>query len=208
MSRGDGGRRGVGHTPDPPVRPVAPTAPPAARSDGTGQGEGRGTYRRLGASRTARDREQNRRDERSEDLKADKRRGRPSVPEQQMLGVLATLGERYGEDYTREHKITAGDGWYVAHVDFAWPRDHLVIEVYGGPHYKPFFDPGGDRDSKEARRIQAIESVGWEVLIVRDYEMKEKTWLRAVEKVTQFLDAHRGQWPGQERQERQEQWEG
>ncbi len=195
MSRGDGGRRGAGRTPDPPARPVAP---PASRLDAPGKGGGRGTYRRLGVSRTARDREQNRRDERSEDLKADKRRGRPSVPEQQMLGVLATLGERYGEDYTREHKITAGDGWYVAHVDFAWPRDRLVIEVYGGPHYKPFFDPGGDRDSKEARRILAIESVGWEVLIVRDYEMKEKTWLRAVEKVKGFLDEHRDLWPKSE----------
>ena len=166
--------------------------------DGPGKGDGQQAYRRLGTSRTDGDRERNRRDAGAEDLRADKRRGRPSIPEQQMLGVLATLGEQYGVDYVREHKITAYDGWYVTHVDFAWPENRLVIEVYGGPHYKTFFDPDGDRDSKEARRIKAIESVGWEVLIVHDYDMKEKTWLDSVEKVRDFLNAQRGWWPGQE----------
>lgn len=196
MSRGGNERTGAGRGAGHQTRQEAPRAAPHDKP----------TEELPRAERTPTEREKarNRSREKAETLRADKRRGRPSVPEQQMLGVLATLGERYGEDYTREHKIAAGDGRYVAHVDFAWPRDHLVIEVYGGPHYKPFFDPGGDRDSKEARRIQAIESVGWEVLIVRDYEMKEKTWLRAVEKVTQFLDAHRGQWPGQEQQEQRE----
>jgi hypothetical protein len=145
---------------------------------------------------TEREKARNRRQERTEDKKADIRRGRPSVPEQQMLGVLAVLGERYGEDYQHEAKIKDGD-WYITHADVAWP-ERLIIEVYGGPHYKPFFDRMGQRDEDQERRIATLQSVGWRVLIVYDYELTRDAWLATVEKVARFLNQQREQDVGQE----------
>ena len=46
--------------------------------------------------RTEQERKENRRTEHAEDRKADTRRWRPTIPEQQLLSVLAMLGERYG----------------------------------------------------------------------------------------------------------------
>jgi hypothetical protein len=50
------------------------------------------------------------------------RRVHPTVPEQQMLGILATLGERDGIDFHREYKIAPG-----LYADIAFPTDRLVI---------------------------------------------------------------------------------
>ena len=81
----------------------------------------------IGRQRTEREREGNRRLERAEEVRAAWRIARPTAPEQQMMSVLATLGERYGEDYLREHKIKEGD-WYVTHVDFAFPASlHAIV---------------------------------------------------------------------------------
>jgi len=70
--------------------------------------------------------------------------------------------------------------------------------VYGPPHYEPFGDPKGDRAEKDVRRIQTINSVGWEVLIVYDYEITRDIWIDMVDKVQAFLQEGRGRWPGQE----------
>ncbi|MGI8553082.1 MAG: DUF559 domain-containing protein [Dehalococcoidia bacterium] len=119
-----------------------------------------------------------------------KRLSRPTVPEQQLISVLATLGERYGTDYVREHKVKDG-AWYVAHVDFAWPEERLVIEVYGGPHYKPALDRLGTREADDAARIAQIEEAGWSVLIVRDTELAQVRWVLALEQVRTFLKKSR-----------------
>lgn len=116
-----------------------------------------------------------------------------------MIGVLAVLGERYGEDYYHEAKIKDGD-WYISHVDFAWPAaaDRQIIEVYGGPHYKPELDRTGTRQEDDARRIATLRSVGWEVLIVYDYEITRDAWTTVVEKVERFLNREPVQDTGQE----------
>ena len=142
---------------------------------------------------TERDREENRRTERAEDRKADGRRWRPTVPEQQLWSVLAALGERYGDDYEREYKIKGADGQYLTHVDYAWPSAGLVIEVYGGPHHKPFFDPEGTRGQDDADRIDLVKAAGWQVLIVRDSELVQKRWQGTLDKVERFLARGRAQ---------------
>ncbi len=138
--------------------------------------------------RTERERTANRRLESAEDLRAAQRLTRPTVPEQQMMSVLATLGERYHEDYFREHKVTEAGGWYVTHVDFAWLAKRLVVEVYGGPHYKPALDKTGTKQEDDARREATIVRAGWKVLVVRDTELTQAHWLSTVDKVRQFLD--------------------
>lgn len=146
---------------------------------------------------TERDKARNRRQERAEEKKAEIRRGQPSVPEQQMIGVPAVLGERYGEDYYHEAKIKNGD-WYISHADFAWPENRQIIEVYGGPHYKPELDCTGTRQEGDAWRIATLQSVGWEVLVVYDYEITRDTWTTVVEKVERFLNQEPMQVAGQE----------
>ncbi len=77
--------------------------------------------------------ERNQRAEVREADKADARRLAPYFTEQRMLGLLAELGERYRLDYQREYTVRdEANDWYVTHVDFAWPREQLVTEVYPG----------------------------------------------------------------------------
>lgn len=104
-----------------------------------------------------------------------------------MVGVLAVLGERYNEDYYHEAKIKDGD-WYISHVDFAWPQSRLFLEVYGGPHYKPELDRTETRHEDDARRIATLKSIGWDVLVVYDFEISRDTWPVIVEKVGRFLN--------------------
>jgi very-short-patch-repair endonuclease len=87
-----------------------------------------------------------------------------------MIGLLAVLGERY-----------------ISHVDFAWPQYHRILEFYGGPHYKPELDRRGTRHEDDARRIATLESVGWHVLIVFDFEISRDAWPTVIEKVERFL---------------------
>jgi very-short-patch-repair endonuclease len=140
--------------------------------------------------RTERERQINRRLERAEEVRAAWRLARPTAPEQQMMSVLATLGERYGEDYVREHKIKEGE-WYVTHVDFAWPGTGRVIEVYGGPHYKPALDRTGTRQEDDRQRVAEIAAAGWAVLVVEDTALTQARWAATVEEVRAFLDRGR-----------------
>ncbi len=96
------------------------------------------------------------------------RRDRPSDDERRMIGLLAELGERDargtgepGHVYEREYKVAP-----FTHVDFAWPESGKVIEVYGGVHLIPELDPNGTRAAYDAARIERIEGLGWEVLVV------------------------------------------
>ena len=125
---------------------------------------------------------------------ADWRRAHPTVPEQQMMGLLAGAGEHYRQDYQREHKITTPDGRFVTHVDFAWPEERLALEVYGGVHYGRYFDADGQRSADDARRVRAVESTGWEVLVVRDDELTQDRWSATLDRVTAWLEDNRGRW--------------
>jgi very-short-patch-repair endonuclease len=71
----------------------------------------------------------------------------------------------------------------------------LVIEVYGGPHYKPALDRNGTRQEDDARRIAEIREAGWAVLIVRDTELTRQRWAALVERVRVFLDTGRDPGP-------------
>jgi very-short-patch-repair endonuclease len=137
--------------------------------------------------RAAQDWRANERSERAEDRKADVRRWRPTVPEQQLWSILSALGERYGTDFEREFKIRTPEGWYLTHVDYAWPSLGYVIEMYGGPHHKAFFDPRGNRQEEDAARIARIEAAGWTVLVVRDAEVTRERWRSTLVKVERFL---------------------
>jgi len=141
--------------------------------------------------RTERERVANRRLERAEDMRGAKRLARPTAPEMQMMSVFATLGERYQEDYFREHKLKEEDGWYVTHVDFAWPAERLVIEVYGGPHYKPALDKAGTRQEKDARREANVKRAGWALMVIKDTELTQDRWAGTLERVRKFLDTGR-----------------
>ncbi len=175
------------------------------RDDDSRAGRGRGQERELpapdrtpdherpGAQRTREERERNQRTEIREADKAEVRRLSPYSSEQRMMGLLAALGERYRLDYEREYKIRdERNDWYVTHVDFAWPKERLVLEVYGGVHRKAFFDPEGTRDEDERQRIDDVRACEWRVLIVHDTEMSRKRWRTAVAKVETFLNEGRG----------------
>jgi len=146
-----------------------------------------------GANRTREERARNQRKEVNEERKGDDRRPVPYASEQRMMGLLAELGERYRIDYQREYKIRdERNDWFVTHVDCAWPKERLVIEVYGGVHRERFFDPEGTRAEDERQRIDDVRACGWRVLIVHDTEMSRKRWRTAVAKVETFLNEGRG----------------
>jgi very-short-patch-repair endonuclease len=198
MSRGADERSGRPRAGPAPVLRLA--WPEVSLGSSPGQGEltttARAARHDTPRPRTDREREANRRLERAEEVRAAWRVARPTAPEQQMMSVLATLGERYGEDYLREHKIMDG-GWYVTHVDFAWPATGRVIEVYGGPHYKPALDRTGTRQEDDRQRVAEITAAGWAVLVVEDTALTQARWAATVEAVRTFLD--RGRVPAQRR---------
>lgn len=136
-----------------------------------------------------REHERTERHARLADLAAAWRRVHPTVPEQQMLGILATLGARDGVDFQREYKIVPG-----LYADIAFPADRLVIEVFGGVHTHDFFSRSGERAADDERKLQLLASLGWEVLVVKTAEMSQKRWAGAVERVGRFLADGRGKW--------------
>ncbi len=184
MSRGSADRR-------------APTVPPGSRAGRQSSPERSAPdgARGGGPARTpGRAAEAARLHEARMDSNATWRLAHPTVPEQQTMGLLAELGERYRADFQREHKITAPDGSYVTHVDFAWPADRLVLQMYGEVHYGAYFNRDGQRSADDARMVQRVESAGWEVLVVRDDELTRERWARTVDRIGAWLEEHRGQW--------------
>ncbi len=141
------------------------------------------------AAATRREQERAERSARLADWGAEWRRVHPTVPEQQMLGILASLGERYGVDFQREYKIAPG-----IYADIAFPAQGLVIEVFGGVHTHDFFSRSGERAADDERKLQLLASLGWEVLVVTTAEMSQKRWAGAVERVGRFLADGRGKW--------------
>ena len=190
MSRG-------GDRSDQRTRPtlVPPRALPARTPASPGPVPGwpeRGEVRPAPASgRISPEREEARRYrvERQTDLLAHWRLTHPTIAEQQMVAALAAAGERYGVDYEREFKIAPS-----LHVDFAWPEDRVIVEVYGAIHSREFFSRGGARESDDARRIGRIEALGWEVLVIDYRALSQERWVTTVERVAAFLEAGRSRW--------------
>jgi len=143
------------------------------------------------SSRISPEREEARRyrEERQTDLLAHWRLTHPTIAEQQMVAALAAAGERYGVDYEREFKIAP-----CLHVDFAFPEDRLIVEMYGGIHSREFFSRGGARESDDARRIGRIKALGWEVLVIDYRALSQERWAATVERVAAFLEEGRGRW--------------
>jgi very-short-patch-repair endonuclease len=99
------------------------------------------------------------------DRAAQTRRERPSAPERAMIALLASLGQRQGEDYRREHKVAPR-----TYVDFAWP-DRRAIEVYGAVHFGRF-DPDGTRAAYDAAREARIRELGWSLVVVTANDLR------------------------------------
>ncbi len=144
-----------------------------------------------GSGRVSPEREEARRyrEERQTDLLAQWRLTHPTIAEQQMVAALAAAGERYGVDYEREFKIAP-----CLHVDFAFPEDRLIVEMYGGIHSREFFSRGGAREGDDARRIGRIKALGWEVLVIDYRALSQERWAATVERVAAFLEEGRGRW--------------
>jgi len=120
---------------------------------------------------------------------ADARRDNPSDAEQRMIGLLAEAGERDargggmpGHVYEREYKVAP-----FTHVDFAWPESGKIIEVYGGVHLIPELDPDGMRAAYDAARIERIEGLGWEVLVVTSDDLTPANRGEAAAAIRAFL---------------------
>ncbi len=190
MSRG-------GDRSDQRTRPtlVPPHEPSARTPASSGPAPGwlvRGEVRPAPASgriRPEREEARRYREERQTDLLAHWRLTHPTIAEQQMVAALAAAGERYGVDYEREFKIAP-----CLHVDFAFPEDRLIVEMYGGIHSREFFSRGGARESDDARRIGRIKALGWEVLVIDYRALSQERWAATVDRVAAFLEEGRGRW--------------
>jgi len=117
------------------------------------------------------------------------RRDNPSYAEQRMIGLLTEIGERDGRGgglpghvYEREYKVAP-----LTHVGFAWPESGRIIEVYGGVHLIPELDPDGTRAAYDAARIERIEGLGWEVLVVTSGDLTTAHRGEAAAAISEFL---------------------
>jgi len=121
-------------------------------------------------------------DEFAHDRAADKRRATPSGDERRMLLLLRHLD---APEARREHKVAPR-----THVDFAWPAPERrqVIEVYGGVHFGPYFDPSGERAAYDRAREERIKALGWEVLVVTHEDLRRENLDKTVGLVRQFLE--------------------
>jgi len=119
-------------------------------------------------------------DEFVHDRAADKRRATPSGDERRLLLMLRHLD---APEARREYKVAAR-----THVDFAWPARRQVIEVYGGVHFGPYFDPSGERAAYDRAREERIKGLGWEVLVVTHEDLRRENLDKTVDLVRQFLE--------------------
>jgi hypothetical protein len=124
------------------------------------------------------------------DRAAAERRAHPeraSHDEQRMMKLLAELGQGdllAGEpvEYAREYKVASS-----THVDFAWPSEGKILEVYGGIHRVTALDPDGQRATREAAREQRIRAAGWELLTITDCDLTARNWATTSDRVAAFL---------------------
>jgi len=121
-------------------------------------------------------------DEFAHDRAADKRRAKPSGDERRMMLMLRHLD---APEARREYKVAPR-----THVDFAWPEParRQVIEVYGGVHFGPYFDPCGERAAYDRAREERIKALGWEVLVVTHEDLRRENLDKTVDLVRQFLE--------------------
>jgi len=121
-------------------------------------------------------------DEFTHDRAADTRRARPSGDERRLLLLLRHLDAPAAR---REYKVAPR-----THVDFAWPEParRQVIEVYGGVHFGPYFDPSGERAAYDRAREERITALGWEVLVVTHEDLRRENLDKTVDLVRQFLE--------------------
>jgi len=119
-------------------------------------------------------------DEFVHDRAADKRRATPSGDERRLLLMLRHLDAPAAR---REYKVAAR-----THVDFAWPARRQVIEVYGGVHFGPYFDPSGERAAYDRAREERIKGWGWDVLVVTHEDLRHENLDKTVDLVRQFLE--------------------
>jgi len=121
-------------------------------------------------------------DEFAHDRAAVKRRAKPSGDERRMMLMLRHLD---APEARREYKVAPR-----THVDFAWPEParRQVIEVYGGVHFGPYFDPSGERAAYDRAREERIKALGWEVLVVTHEDLRRENLDRTVGLVRQFLE--------------------
>jgi len=119
-------------------------------------------------------------DEFTHDRAADKRWAKPSGDERRMLLMLRHLD---APEARREYKVAPR-----THVDVAWPERRQVIEVYGGVHFGPYFDPSGERAAYDRAREERIKALGWEVLVVTHEDMRRENLDKTVDLVRQFLE--------------------
>jgi len=119
-------------------------------------------------------------DEFVHDRAADKRRATPSGDERRLLLMLRHLDAPAAR---REYKVAAH-----THVDFAWPARRQVIEVYGGVHFGPYFDPSGERAAYDRAREERIKGWGWDVLVVTHEDLRHENLDKTVDLVRQFLE--------------------
>jgi len=121
-------------------------------------------------------------DEFTHDRAADTRRARPSGDERRLLLLLRHLDAPAAR---REYKVAPR-----THVDVAWPEParRQVIEVYGGVHFGPYFDPSGERAAYDRAREERITALGWEVLVVTHEDLRRENLDKTVDLVRQFLE--------------------
>ncbi len=119
-------------------------------------------------------------DEFAHDRAAVTRRAKPSGDERRMMLMLRHLD---APEARREYKVAPR-----THVDFAWPERRQVIEVYGGVHFGPYFDPSGERAAYDRAREERITALGWEVLVVTHEDLRRENLDKTVDLVRQFLE--------------------
>ena len=108
-----------------------------------------------------------------------------SREERAMVDLLSELGQEADRDYQRQYKVAPR-----TYVDFAWPEQGKIVEVYGSIHTSRFGDLDGTRAEDDARRVERIEALGWEVKIVAGRDVLRREYLEATrEEIRDFLDA-------------------
>ncbi len=112
------------------------------------------------------------------------RRAHPSREEERLHTVLAYIGV---EPYEREYRVAPLRVW----ADVAWPERGQIIEVYGGVHFGPLFDPDGTIAAHDLERQERIEAQGWEVLVVTHEDLRRENLPGTIAAIRDFLDMER-----------------